>query len=214
MSMTRSTYTAGQVIDAVKRQFGDESGVQVTDADIYRWINAAQSEISSKHRVLKAVSKTDLLTGQRDYNLTSLPIMQIETVHYNGVRLNNLDFATAERYILDHDDESKPGPPELWYTYGNIMYIWPVPAEDVTNGLTVYYTRSPNTVSAPSDILDVPDSYFEAVIAFVMSKAYQLDEEFDASSFERSMYQAQMEEKSEEGYTSATLTYPMITIVE
>ena len=42
MTYLPTTKTALDVANYVKRQFGDESGTQMTDADIWRWIDSAQ----------------------------------------------------------------------------------------------------------------------------------------------------------------------------
>ena len=48
MSYLTSTYTGTDVSSYVKRQFGDESGVQITDEDIVHWINAGVMRFSEK----------------------------------------------------------------------------------------------------------------------------------------------------------------------
>ena len=50
------TLNIQDVANRVKRTFGDESGVQVTDDDIIRWVNDAQLEISRQNEdLLEAV---------------------------------------------------------------------------------------------------------------------------------------------------------------
>lgn len=48
-----STYTVQDVLTEIKRTFGDEAGVQITDADIYRWIDRGQIELFSSLEVKK-----------------------------------------------------------------------------------------------------------------------------------------------------------------
>jgi len=58
MSYGAKTRLVSEVITAVQRQFGDESGVQLENTDIIRWINDAQDVIVAKNKVLKAKSTT------------------------------------------------------------------------------------------------------------------------------------------------------------
>ena len=54
MPVERKTKTVQDVLLSVKRQFGDESGVQVTDSDIVRWVDDAQREISMNNPEINA----------------------------------------------------------------------------------------------------------------------------------------------------------------
>lgn len=215
MSLHHITRTAKEVMDTVKRQFGDEAGVQIANEDIVRWINSGQLEIASKHRCLKAVSRTNIVKNQEQYDLTGLRILQIESVHFNGARLTPMNFADAEQFILEHrSDEMEKGDPHLWYTWGQMLYVWPQPREDAEEALTVYYTRLPTDITSSTDKLSIPDRYYEPLLSYVMAKAYQLDEEFEVSNLERAAFESQMDERSEEEYQAANITYPLITIVD
>lgn len=215
MSLDAITKRASDVAEHVKRQFGDEAGVQITDADILRWINSGQLEIVRKNKVIKAKSVTDVVEGVNEFNIYGLNIMQIESIHFNGRRLEHVEFAQAERIIADFDNGDAPSEePFYWYEWGSLIYLYPVPSLSVVEGLTLYYSKMPTNVEAMDDLLSLPDKYFEPLITWVMHKAYQLDEEFDASNYERQQFQMLLDEDSEAEYTTAHITYPTITIVE
>ena len=61
------SYTALDVITRVKTQFGDNSGAQLTDSTIIRWINDGQQEIVNNNPILKAVKQTNIVAGQAEY---------------------------------------------------------------------------------------------------------------------------------------------------
>ena len=65
MSYNNPTKTVGDVGAAVKRIFGDESGVQLVDNDIVVWTNEAQHAIADSTKVVKAQGKT-LMPGLID----------------------------------------------------------------------------------------------------------------------------------------------------
>ncbi len=73
-----STYTGTDVATDIKRIFGDEAGVQITDSDIIRWIDVGQLEILKNTQILKATSTSDLIAGQVVYSLASLKILTIK----------------------------------------------------------------------------------------------------------------------------------------
>jgi hypothetical protein len=64
MTYSNPTKTVGQIYDYVKRAFGDESGVQLTNADIVRWINDAQNEIAEAAGVIPFVGAGQLFYGR------------------------------------------------------------------------------------------------------------------------------------------------------
>jgi hypothetical protein len=42
-----------EIATRVRRQFGDDVGILITDADIIRWVNDAQREIAVKANLLQ-----------------------------------------------------------------------------------------------------------------------------------------------------------------
>ncbi len=212
MSLNPITKTAGDIATYVKRQFGDESGVQITDADIFRWINAAQLEIVSRVAPIKAKATNDIVAGQSDYSLATLNIHQIESIHYNKLRLTNMPFAEAERLIISPEQTSDT--PSIWYEWAGVVTLWPTPSSSIVGGLTIYYTGTAVTVTVSTDPLSLPDKYFEAIVAWILSKAFELDEEFDASNNQRTFFNDRLSEQNGEESESAHMTYPTITFVE
>jgi hypothetical protein len=60
------------VANRVRRTFGDDGGVQVTDDDILRWVNDAQLQISTDNEeLLETVATADIIQGQADYSIPS-----------------------------------------------------------------------------------------------------------------------------------------------
>lgn len=215
MTLNQVTYTAAEVANYVKRQFGDESGVQITDTDIFRWLNSAQLEIISQIAPIHAKGTTDIVSGQKTYDLTGLNIFRIESLHYDGRRVEPISFQEAERKIIKKDYSVQiSGIPAFWYEFAGQVSFWPVPSSSITNGLEIYYVKMPSKITQGSDLLAVPDKFFEAVVAWILAKAYELDEEFDQAANQRTYFQNRiMEQNGEEG-TSAFSTYPTITFVE
>lgn len=209
MSLNPITKTAGDVATYVKRQFGDESGVQITDTDIWRWINSAQLEIIAKNAVIKALAKTDVVAGQADYDLSTLSIHQIESIHWNERMLVNVPFSEVERY-LNSDTDDASGSPTVWWEWAGVITLYPKPQEDLTEGLRVYYSKMPLNVAIATDPLSVADKYFEAICSWVLSKAYELDEEFDQAANQRTFFSDRLAEQNGEEREAAHMTYPVI----
>ena len=72
MSYSSPNKTVGDVYNVVKRIFGDESGVQLTNDDIVRWINEAQVDISKQNQVLQTTATVAVTANTATYALTSV----------------------------------------------------------------------------------------------------------------------------------------------
>lgn len=204
-----ATHTVDEVFIAVKRQFGDESGVQIDDTDLLRWINEAQEVISNKNKVLKAKSTTSSTANQAAYTFPAQNIQQVESIHYDGMRIPNMAFAEAEEYVFNADPTaSLTGIPVIWYEWAGTFTFWPTP-NDVKD-IDVYYTRRPTAVTTGST-LDIPDKYYPDIIRYVLQQAYELDEDLQNSQIKQKQFESSLNELSDEERTAANMTYSTIT---
>ena len=213
MTYGAKTRLVSEVITAVQRQFGDESGVQLENSDVIRWINDAQDLIVAKNKVLKAKSTTSSVEGQAAYTFPSDNIHQIESIHYNGYRVPNMSFAEAEEYVFQADPQLIAlGDPVLWYEWAGTFTFWPSPGE--VKNIDLYYTQRPAPVALTTDVLSVPDKYYQDVVRYCMQQAYEMDEDMASSQAKQQQFDASLNEKSEEERTAQNMTYDKITVYE
>lgn len=177
MSIENYTRSFQDVVTAVKRQFGDESGVEITDSDISRWVDDAQREILLNNPDINAAMvQINVTAGTTAYPLMSnVPnIFAIQSVHYDGEVIQNMSFVEAQQFIIRKD--TGEGAPTIWYERSGVLNLYPKPSADIVGGLSVFYNKLPTAVSALTDSLTVPDSYFKSVVDFCLTQAYLLDE--------------------------------------
>lgn len=210
----QSTYTAKDVADSVKRTFGDESGVQVVDSDIIRWINAAQLEIVDSNKILKGSATTPSVANQEGYSLgASLKILTLNSIHYEGVKLAYKSFHEAEEYITSEDPaKTQRGVPEFWYEWAGEILFYPIPAES-GKSIKLYFLTTPDKITSINDALSVPDNYYNRVVEFVMAHAYEMDENLGAYQAKYSQYQDNMLNMSLKEEVSQVDTYSTITVM-
>ena len=203
MPTPNSTRTAGDVMTYVKRQFGDESGVQITDTDIIRWINQGQNEIVNKNPMIQATATQTSVVAQQTYSINTLApdILQLEAVIFDGWPLEptNLERIKAD---LGSSYATTPGTPQYFYVWDNTIYLWPVP--DTEKSIQINYSRHPMSVASAGDLLGVPDRYYDRVCEYVMSKAYELDEDWQGhqtnkQAFEDKLMEANNADKNQIG---------------
>lgn len=210
MSLRPSTKTFGQLVLDIKRIFGDEAGVQLDNADIQRWANAAQQEIVTNNKAIKAKATLPTVIGTATYIFPAVKIQQIEALHYDNVRLENLPFSEAERVIISQDpDQTESGTPAFWYEWDGELSLWPKP--DAVKNLTLYFTAYATELTGDtSQLLDVADKFYNAVVDFVLMKCYEMDEDMQASQMAEQRFRAALENQMEDERQAQHMTYPTV----
>jgi len=183
MPLGVATKTVQNVVDYVTRQFGDESGAQITQADIIRWINAAQLDLAYKTEYSQGVATTSSVVGQTQYQMPGTNILKIKAVLYDSVPLDFRSFTDVQENILSkiQPPNTATGTPTLWYEWDDSIYLFPIPESVET--IQLYYIATPATVSSTTDTLSIPDNYYQALLQWIMSQAYELDDDMQSAAY-------------------------------
>jgi hypothetical protein len=179
-----STITALTLIADVRRQFGDADAIQISDLDILAWLNQGVRELISNFPINQATAVTSTAVGTYIYSLPS-DMYEMRGVQYDTAILGSVGFDEAlTRYGPSLTDR---GIPEVWWTYGNNLYVYPVP--NYVLPLTIYYIKAPSLVSVSSSLLPVPDRYYNNLLQFVLARAYEMDEQADMQNAQETLFQ-------------------------
>lgn len=209
MPLRPTTRTLGNVKRAVRRIFGDESSVQINDTDLTNWANEAQTQIVEKNHNLKAVAESPAIPGQAEYTFPDPKIAQVEALLYDGKRLKNVEMPTALNDILGTDPhQDDQGTPTAWYEWAGRFVLYPKPAEPKM--IRMYYTKYPEDLTQDSQLLSVPNKYFQAVVDYCLWKAFELDEDWQAANIKENHFRVALEEQAEEERETENITYPII----
>lgn len=208
------TRKVGEVITDVTRKFGDEAGIELENEDIVRWINDAMDVIVARNTVLKARVKLTTQAGKNDYPLGQYNIQEIETVHYNGLRLPVMPFAEAEEKLFSADDYAdEPGDPVLWYLWDGTLLLWPVPQGDGL--LEIFFSAKPQHVTLnTSMVIPFPDKYYQAIVLYVLQQAREMGEDWQAAQAAQQQFDTTLSNFGEDDRTEQNITYPVVQIVE
>lgn len=208
MTLRPATKTLQTLLTEIKRLFGDESGVQLDDTDIVRWANEAQMEIVNTNGAIKARSTTVSVANQGAYTFAGLNIQKIASLHYDGLLLPNTPFSEAERVLMRKPDEPA-GTPEFWYEWAGEFTLWPTP--DSAKPIVVYYTAYPDTLTGdPVQLLSLPDKWFPAITNYIMAKAYEMDEDHQASQLAEQRFQSAVAQQRGDEREAQDMAYPVI----
>jgi len=209
MSYSTPSKTVGNVYDAVKRIFGDEAGVQLTNDDIVRWINEAQVDISQQNQILQTTATLPVTAGTATYSLSSITpkIDEVASILLDGRRVGNIPISQAEESISLADPEStETGAPQFWYSWGGEVIFWPKPIQNYT--MTIRYTAQPTDVTTTaSDVLALPNECFTDIVNFVLMKAYEMDENPEMMAVKQAEYSSSVAERGENERIAASMTY-------
>lgn len=211
LGYTPSTKTVQDVWATVSRTFGDESGVQLAQADVIRWTNDAQDSVVNKNRILKARAFSWSIVGQAEYQYPSENIEQVESLWYDGQVLKGLSFTQAEQALVGIDRDT-PGYPEWWTEWGGAFMLYPVPND--ARQIVLFYTERPAPVATMSDPLSVPDKYFQAVVQYALQQAYEMDEDWAASQAKGQQFDRLTDALGEEERTSQRMVFQTRTLVD
>jgi len=182
--------TALDVVQRVKTQFGDNSGAQLTDDVIFRWINDGQQEIVNSNPILKDVKLTDIVAGQAEYSFPTDKVQYIEAIYVEGRPIKNLSPQGFRDFILADDPSraAKSKYPDVWYERAGLITFYPTPEMSFTNGLKLEYVRQPTAVVDSSSTLGIPDRYMNNLVDYCMTQALEYDENYAAAQLKMSQF--------------------------
>jgi hypothetical protein len=175
----------------IKRQFGDEASVQITNADIVRWINEGAMEIVSKNPIIQATATTTTVSGTKNYAMPT-DILQMIMVEYDSGFLTAASMEQIKEKTGTY--QATTGVPQFWYMFANTVYLWPVP--NAAKTLTLYYVQAPTGVASSGDLLPVPDRYYSRLRDFCMQRASELDEDTASAMAQRKLFEDKLNEMS------------------
>lgn len=206
MPIESYTRSVNDIFTYVKTQFGDEAGIQFGISQVLDWINAGQRDIVAKnHTINEALARTNIVAGQAEYPLNSDPafanIQNVHTVMYDGAPLKSYTFDEAVAYIITGKENDTSGKPVLWYIKAGVLTLYPEPDTAISNGLKIYFTKAPPRVTGTGDMLGVPDNYFNALVAYVMREAYEMDENFQAAGVKAQQFEKSVGEQQNQTVT-------------
>lgn len=210
MSIGPSTKTFADLKREVQRAFGDESGVQLETQDIVDFANNGLNAINDENGILKSRSTTSAIDGQREYTFPSLSIARVDSIQYSGRYLPNLAFQEAQDRITEADPTGQQtGTPLYWFSYGETFWLWPTPNDGGT--IELFYVRTPEALNGALDqLLGIPDKWFNALRDYVLQRAYEMDQDWQAAQAKGEQFQAALSSFSQEENQAQWSTFPVV----
>lgn len=213
------TLSVSDVFSRVKRTFGDEAAVQVTESDILRWINDAQREaVMQNEGLLQTVGYLDSVSGTKEYTLPTdlftlshLYLKDTEFTAYYALRWLSLKDFTE--YADGWDGNTITAMP-LVYTQqqDNKVVIYPTPQASLTSGIKLIYSRYAVDVVDSSSDIDLPPYLHSYVVNFCLMQAYEMDEDWESSSQKAQQIQGDLDFNNNRKFWFGRDKYPSISV--
>lgn len=206
----------GDIITRVRRTFGDEAGVQLTDDDIIRWINDAQEHIVLRNEgLMEATAVANTVQGTSDYP-TPVDMSVLRSLQYQGYRLQGYSQNDFDNYISGYNAPGSlngygQGIPICYKIWNDIITLFPTPSESVTSGLTIFYIKHPTPVALSTDTPSVPLEYHNALVDFCLQQAYELDEDPQKVSLKEGQFEKKVMQLNDRNKWTHQDVYPSIT---
>lgn len=179
----------------IKRQFGDEYGVVITNDDIYGWMHDAELDI-----IRSAGSNDSTITVAANAFPSSIPdSVNIRRVSIAGVAV--VPTSKEELDLLAISEEAKGGA-NYWYKYNKQVFLWPINTAD-TRQVKVTYSKSPTLMTGlpAANSLTVPEVYHEDVIKYCIAKAHNKNNNAQAEKAQMDLYDRNVGIRRDESYS-------------
>lgn len=207
------------IITRVKRQFGDESGVQLTDEDIIRYINEGQRQIVMQNEgLLETVALTSAVANQQEYTIPANALI-VRSISYKGpddsayYKLKGMSMPQLDEYMDGWSgNPDLTGTPIVYTIFGPSIIMFPIPDRSQTNAIKIFFNRIPVDIVSGPDTPDLPLLYHDALTKQCLQLAYELDEDWEAASAKATQLDADVAILRGREDWKQQDTYPMITI--
>lgn len=173
----------GELVTAVQRQFGDDSGIQITRTDILRWLNQGGIDLVRKTGCVQDHKQTDSVANDGSYTLPP-DFISVRRVTYADIVLQPTTLDVADQDWTTRDLAPQPGgTPQFFHIWNNVIYLYPVPSTAQTGALDVFYIRTPTILVGDLDVPEIPAKFHEALVRFAVARAKELNDEYDLAKY-------------------------------
>lgn len=200
-----STFTVGDVVTWVTEQFGDVASVQIDTAKIIRWINMAVVEIVGRDgKSYQGRFTMNSVANQNEY-MYPAGLQTPNLVKWNDIPMQPIGFEQIQ-FQTDSNWATEKGDPQYYSHQAGYFQLWPIPS--TVKPIVIYGTALPALVTVSADLLPLPNRFFPRICEYALSKAQELDEDFQASAASRALFEDQLKlsQNSEDNMSSGSYT--------
>lgn len=191
--------TTQDMIDQIRSALVEPVAGFWSDDEILLWINRSVSDFANRTRILEDKDYTSTQAGVPEYalpaNCLSVKAVFINTAtigqsaSWRRVRPTNLEKMAQETPNFLSNDSNTNSSPLTYSIWGRTLILNPTPAEDGSDNIAMFYKAKPISILNASQQVDLDDSLHEAVIAYVLWRAYEKEKEYEQATWQREIYE-------------------------
>jgi len=185
----------------IKRQFGDEYNVVITNDDIYGWIHDSELDIIRT-------------TGCNDISITvtasSFPSNVPASVNIKRISIDGkaLTYIARDELDLLGLSTAAVGGPKYWYKERTSVVLWPTTAGDTTQ-VIITYNKTPSMMVDPegTNTFTVPEVYHDDVVKYCIGRAHNKNNNLQAEKMQMDLYDRNLNIRRDEAQNADVTTY-------
>lgn len=169
-----------------------------SDSELVRLADRGQKDFCNRTRILESISQADLEEGRNTYPLPADWLSSRLVLHnapgissgefFTRLLPSNLEKMAQEKPNFLDTSEGARGKPEVYWIWGNSLYIYPTPNSENATKLYLFYKSSSPTITSVDNSLTLDDTLSEGVLAYILWKAWAKEKETDLSEEQKRVY--------------------------
>lgn len=178
--------TPATVLATVRDQVVEVSPDFWTDAEIYRYMSAAESIINS---MLGCYEVSGFDTTVSDLESYDVPTRFVYFTHvqFDSVKLKQITFRDREAMEnIGYGGTISTGNTHSYILYGNEILLYPIP--DRSASLYYRYIADPADITSSSTTFSIPVAMTNFIADYVLYRMYAKDQEADRSIYHKKLW--------------------------
>ena len=189
---------AQTILTDVRRELVETSAQYWSDAELLRHLNRAELDFVNKTRILEDTAQLALTQGRIDYplpqNWLSARAVFFKIVNSDGtfrwkrIYPSNLEKTAQQSPNFRNTETDNQGTPQRYWIWGHNLWLDKAPSAESATYLLLFFKSKPISLTSASQNINLDDSLSEALTAYILSKAWAKEQEFDRADAQQLVY--------------------------
>jgi hypothetical protein len=186
------------IISDARKELLETTAQYWSDAEIIRYINRGIADYVNKVRILEDDATLSLVQGQLSYplpsNWSSARAIFIKITNDDGTFMwkrvypFNLEKAAQQMPNFLNNTAQNQGRPTRYFIWNRQLWLNKAPDAQFATELHLFFKCKPIPVQYATDTIDLEDDLSEAILAYVLWKAWMKEQEFERADDQRTTY--------------------------
>jgi hypothetical protein len=145
-------------------------------------------------------------------SVMTLVFLLLHTVRFQNQKLIALSQQEADQFDLGAVPTTSRGTPTHFWQFGGALVLYPAVNITDPDDLSVFYTRSPNEITATNQTPEIPTQYHNRIVEYCMAQAAEMDNDNGRYQLKMGQFEAGVSELKGLGEQQENDVYPSITV--